>query len=168
MPRYSSFQVKSAQILQNSPPLNQFSASLAQQNNKNYTALNNDLKISWDGDLKIDPNTGDYTVSYGLEAFTQRIYRKLITQQGNYPGDESFGWNFEYLFSTPIAEQKKFLPYIADNIKSVLEQDQEIASVADVTVKIVRNDYQTHNIVIEIQVIPVGYNSQVNLILESV
>lgn len=167
MPRYASFQVKSVDILQNSPPLNQYNASTAKQNNLNYSALANDMKISWDGDLKIDPNTGDYSVSYGLEAFSQRLYRKLITQQGNYPGDDTFGWNFEYLFSTPVNRQLELLPYIAENIKQVLQQDSEVASVSDVTVSIVENDYQTHNIVIEIQVIPVGYNSQVNLVLES-
>lgn len=168
MPRYASFQVKSVDILQNSPPLSQANSLIAKENSLNYNNLINDLKISWDGDLKIDPNTGDYSVSYSLEAFSQRLYRKLITQQGNYPGDESFGWNFEYLFSAPYETQKNLLPYIAENIKNSLEQDAEVSSVSDVTVSLVRNDYQTHNIRIEIQVIPVGYNSQVNITLESV
>lgn len=167
MPRYASFQVKSVQILQNSPPLNQFNAGIAKKNNFNYSDLNNDVKVSWDGDLKIDPNTGDYSVSYGLEAFVQRLYRKLISSRGNYPGDNSFGWDFDYLFSTPLAKQLEYLPTIAEDVQSSLEEDPEVLSVQDVTVKIVRNDYQSHNIVIEIQVIPVGYNSQVNLVLES-
>lgn len=167
MPRYASFQVKSVDVLQNSPPLSAENA-LKAKSNKNHIALNNDLRISWDGDLKIDPNTGDYSVSYNLEAFSQRLYRRLITQRGNYPGDSTFGWNFEYIFSTPVTEQIRSLSGIARGVKDILEEDPEVASVVDVTAKIVRNDYQTHNLVLEIQVIPVGYNSQVNLTLESV
>lgn len=167
MPRYSSFQVKSAQTLQNSPPLS-VSDKLEAANNKNYLELANDMRISWDGDLKIDSNTGDYIISYNLEAFTQRLYRKLITQQGTYPGDPNFGWNFEYLFSLPLKEQENMLPYIAKDIKKSLEQDPEVSTVSDLILRIVRDDFRSHKIEIEVLVIPFGYNNQVNLVLESV
>lgn len=167
MPRFSSFQVRSAQILDNSPPLSVESKRAALQN-KNYTSLSNDLKISWDGDLKIDPNTGDYALSFNLEAFTQRLYRRMITNIGNYPGDTTFGWNFEYLFSLSLADQKIMLPTVAKTVKASLESDPEVASVGNIRVYIERIDWQTHKIVIETQVIPLGYNQQVNIALESV
>lgn len=167
MPRYSSFQVKSAQTLQNSPPLS-VSDKLEALNNKNYVALANDMRLSWDGDLKIDPSTGDYVISYNLEAFTQRLYRKLITQQGTYPGNSAFGWNFEYLFSLPLKEQENMLPYIAKDIKRSLEQDPEVSNVSDLVLRIVRDDFRSHKIEIEVSVIPSGYNNQVNIVLESV
>lgn len=167
MPRYSAFQVKSAQTLQNSPPLS-VSDKLEAASNKNYLSLSNDIRISWDGDLKINPNTGDYIISYNLEAFTQRLYRKLITQQGSYPGDSNFGWNFEYLFSLPLKEQENMLPYIAKDIKKSLQNDPEVASVSNLILRIVRDDARSHKLEIEVLVIPSGYNNEVSIVLESV
>lgn len=166
MPRYASFQIKSAEVLKNSPPLSVESKLRANQA-KNYTDLSNDLRISWDGDLKIDENTGDYVVSYDLEAFTQRLYRRLITQKGTYPGEPDFGWDFEYLFGIPVSEQRELLPYIAKELEKSLLLDSEVSSVSDIKIQIVRDDFRSHKIVIEVLVIPKGYNSNISISMES-
>lgn len=168
MPRYSSFQVRSASILQNSPPIGPESKSQI-LSNKKYYSLSNDVKLSWDGDIKIDPNTKDYVVSYDLEAFTQRIFRRMITQEGTHPGNEYFGWDFEYLFSTPYQQQIELLPFIAKTVENSLRRDPEVESVSNVEAYIERDsDNFTHKIVINLQIIPTGYNNEVSLVLESV
>lgn len=168
MPRWAAFQISNVLVRdKNTPPISDPEAvfySFSEM--ENYSNLTNDIRLNWDGDLEFDPDAGDVKLSYGIEAYVQNIYHRLITQRGRLPGDSSFGWDFEYLYQINSVQREQLLPIIARSIQEVLEEDPDTLSVEDVTVSLVINKEDlTENIVINLTLRPASVGDLVQVTL---
>lgn len=170
MPRYSSLQVTNVSVRNNSiPPISSTDLPQNFNNLPKYENLSNDLKVGWDGDLEIDTKTGDFALAFQIEAYVQNLYHRLITQIGRLPGDSTYGWDFEYIYSLNILQQKQLLPVMINDISAAVSNDPDTLIVHDVTGRIVYNpDNFTHNLEFELIVTPKGINnSTVTVILSN-
>lgn len=167
MPRYTSFQLQNYRLLGNTPPISALEQAANYKNLLEYANLANDLKLSWDGDIRLsDSYIVDFELAYTVEAFVQNLYHRLITQVGRLPDDDTFGWNFEYLYQLNVEQQSQLLAVIIKDVENSIKNDPDVLFVADVTGQIVVNeDYQTHNIEITVTVQPKGIKDLVEISL---
>lgn len=164
MPRYDIVNLEDYRLLNNTVPVRNRTRNWKNEQLSNYTNLGSDLQVNWSGDLIIDEQTQDLKITTKLDAYAQRVYHRLITQLGQFPENETFGWNFEYLYSVNIVEQRRLLPKIINDIKNSVGADEDTLSVQDVTAQIQRTSDQQHNIIIFIIARPKTIQDSVQLV----
>jgi len=100
MPRYSSLQIRDIKILAENVQSVFDDYSFYNFKNQNSQELPNDIRLNWDGSIDFDEYEQDIKLAYNLEAFVQRVYFWLITNIGELPHNEFFGWNLNRYIGT--------------------------------------------------------------------
>lgn len=167
MPRYSSINVREAALLNNPTSVRNREAAAVYENLSNYENLPADAKLSWSGDIDFDDKTEDLSLTFSVESYAQRLNNRLITQVGNFPEPGDFGWNFEYLYSLNVVEQKRLFPRILRDIRDAVTKDPDTLSVTDVRIYIeIQEDALTHFIIVELVVRPRSINEELQIVFE--
>lgn len=156
MPRYDNVVIRDVRIKKNAASVRDSEGVGDFSSVRQYENISNDAKVDWSGDIVFDESTGDLLLAYNIEALVQNIYHRLITNLGSQPGEPSYGWPFEYLYQLNVVQQKALLPKMVRDIETSLKRDPDIVSVLDVRARIERQDMQTHNVIIEIEIKPKG------------
>ena len=162
MPRYSSLQVKDLRVLSENVQSVFRDYSYFNFQNQNSDYLPNDIRLNWDGSIDFDEYVQDIKLVYNLEAFVQRVYFWLITNVGELPHNEFFGWNLNRYIGTT---RKINTNEILQEIKK-LESLEDVEYVSNIVVEDIEKD-STRYINIEIEVKPKFFKYRIflNLVL---
>ena len=99
MPRYNDLKITDVRILENVNSVFSDYSSYRFENDKS-DALPNDLKLTWGGSLEFDEYEQDIKLAYSVEAFVQELYAWLVTNIGEFPSNEFFGWDYKDLIGS--------------------------------------------------------------------